>query len=200
MSGRVGSSKLKLDLHESDDEVDKGDDCGISLEKLNVGPRKKLLVLNMGGLLLHKDQSDCTDTGFKALENEEKPIFLKQLKKLWDKDKSSLPWPKGRYSSSNTLLIDDTPYKSLLNPSNTAIFLPQYDANYANDKALGPSRELRLFLEGLADADDVPTYVKEHRIGQPEITSMHPDWKFYSKIINKFRGRKDGSSAAGRKD
>ncbi|KAF8396469.1 hypothetical protein HHK36_018092 [Tetracentron sinense] len=284
MSERTSRARLKMARYESDEsdddyEVDKGDDCGVSLEKLNIGPRKKLLVLNMGGLLLHRvhrsnkasikksrkcdlisgnfqvfkrpfcddfvkfcfekfevglwssamwwnvdnvlkfaigtlrpkllftwDQGECTETGFKALENREKPIFLKELKKLWDKDKFSLPWPKGRYSSSNTLLIDDTPNKSLLNPSNTAIFPHQYDANDTNDKTLGPNGELRLFLEGLADAEDVPTYVKEHPIGQPEITSMHPDWKFYSKIIDKFRnqssspGRKDGSSTAGTND
>ncbi|KAF8396467.1 hypothetical protein HHK36_018090 [Tetracentron sinense] len=267
MSEKISSSKLKLVLHESADEVEKGDDCGISLEKLNIGPRKKLLVLDLGGLLLHRahfrnkasipkfrkcdetfgnflvfkrpfcdeflkfcfdnfevglwssamglnvdgvldftmrtlrrrllfvwNQSECTDTGFYDLEKKERPIFLKEMKKLWDKDKSSLPWPKGRYSSSNTLLIDDTPYKALLNP------VVQMDIH------IGPRGELRLFLEGLVEADDVPTYVKEHRIGQPEITFMHQDWKFYSKIIEKFckgsssAGTKNGSSSDGTKD
>jgi hypothetical protein len=38
------------------------------------------------------------------------------LKKLWDNESSNLPWRKGQYSSSNTILIDDKPYKALLNP------------------------------------------------------------------------------------
>jgi hypothetical protein len=40
----------------SDDEQndDAGDDCGLSLEKLNLGPRKKLLILGLGGLLCHR--------------------------------------------------------------------------------------------------------------------------------------------------
>jgi hypothetical protein len=39
----------------SEDEKDgAGVDCGLSLEKLNLGPRKKLLVLGLGGLLCHR--------------------------------------------------------------------------------------------------------------------------------------------------
>ncbi|KAE8098462.1 hypothetical protein FH972_016523 [Carpinus fangiana] len=159
--------------------------CRYSLEKLNLGPRKKLLVLGLGGLLCHRvyrrdrsrttfgkpdasygnffvykrpyceefmkfcleksftdvlilsnlywqvdgiwksalncimkglrskllfawDQEQCTDSGFKALENKRKPIFLKELKKLHNR--------RIQYSASNTLLIDDNPYKALLNP------------------------------------------------------------------------------------
>jgi hypothetical protein len=43
-----------------------------------------------------------------ALENKEKPIFLKELKKLEN--------PRIQYSESKTLLIDANPYKALLNP------------------------------------------------------------------------------------
>lgn len=32
--------------------------CGLSLEKLNLGPRKKLLVLSLGGLLCHRVHRD----------------------------------------------------------------------------------------------------------------------------------------------
>ena len=66
-----------------------------------------------------QDQSQCYESGFKSLENKNKPLFFKQLKKLWEKVKKG-----GPYSASNTLLIDDTPYKALLNPvtSNTVNF------------------------------------------------------------------------------
>ncbi|CAK9138393.1 unnamed protein product [Ilex paraguariensis] len=245
----------------SEDEKDSGnDDLGLTLEKLNLGPRKKLLVLNLGGLLVHRlhrreeysvrkhghpdfvsgnflvfkrpfcdeflrfcfqrfevgiwsaamrlnidgvlssimgglrgklvfvwDQEECTDSGFRSLEKKEKPIFLKELKKLWEKKYSTLPWRIGQYSSTNTLLIDDDPYTALLNPPNTAIFPKKYKADDVNDTYLGPKGEMQLFLEGLEDADDVPTYVKEHPFGQPAITPSHPDWGFYSKIIRRFR-------------
>lgn len=54
---------------------------------------------------------------------------------------------------------------------------------------VGPKGDFQKFLDGLADADDVPSYVKEHSlIGQPAITSSHPDWNYYAKIIVRFAG------------
>ena len=60
--------------------------------------------------------SKCTDTGHKTLENSNKPLVLKELKKLWQKEDPDLPWEEGDYSPSNTLLVDDSPYKALRNP------------------------------------------------------------------------------------
>ena len=45
-----------------------------------------------------------------------------------------------------------------------------------------PRRELFSYLEGVAEADDVPSYVKDHPFGQPAITSTHPHWNFYSRV------------------
>nr|GEX70820.1 uncharacterized FCP1 homology domain-containing protein C1271.03c-like [Tanacetum cinerariifolium] len=53
---------------------------------------------------------------------------------------------------------------------------------------MGPDGELRVFLNGLAEATDVPTYVKDHRIGDPPITNSHPDWAYYSKVIRSANG------------
>jgi hypothetical protein len=53
--------------------------------------------------------------------------------------------------------------------------------------SLGPGGDLRLYLEGLVDADDVPSYVKDHPFGQPAITPTHSDWEFYSNIISRFQ-------------
>ena len=39
---------------ESENEEDSGNDFGLSLEKLSIGPRKKLLVMSLGGVLLHR--------------------------------------------------------------------------------------------------------------------------------------------------
>ncbi|KAK4837740.1 hypothetical protein QYF36_008046 [Acer negundo] len=232
MAGKSEDTKKKAAfLNESDSDSEKGleeeDSTGLSLTKLNLSPKKKLVVLSLGGLLCHRfikghtaqtlsssalkdlkwymsnaldcimvglrskvlfawDQNQCTDSGFKTLENEFKPIFFKELEKIWDNKYYNLPSPVEQYSSKNTLLIDTNPYKALLNPPNTAVFpTDDYKANHVNDDALGPKGELRLYLEGLVDADDVPSYVKNHTFGQPAITSMHPDWDFYSNIIRK---------------
>ncbi|KAI9153307.1 hypothetical protein LWI28_009254 [Acer negundo] len=239
MAGKSEDTKKKAAfLNESDSDSEKGleeeDSTGLSLTKLNLSPKKKLVVLSLGGLLCHRvcrkdrstdhpiyritdasygsfvggwymsnaldcimvglrskvlfawDQNQCTDSGFKTLENEFKPIFFKELEKIWDNKYYNLPSPVEQYSSKNTLLIDTNPYKALLNPPNTAVFpTDDYKANHVNDDALGPKGELRLYLEGLVDADDVPSYVKNHTFGQPAITSMHPDWVFYSNIIRK---------------
>lgn len=51
----------------------------------------------------------------------------------------------------------------------------------------GPEGELRLYLDGLADAEDIPSYLKNHPFGQSPITHDHPDWEFYSKIISSLK-------------
>lgn len=56
------------------------------------------------------------------------------------------------------------------------------------DFATDPKVELGLYLDGVADADDVQAYVKEHPFGQPPITPNHPDWVFYSKVL-RFLGK-----------
>ncbi|KAJ8537701.1 hypothetical protein K7X08_014241 [Anisodus acutangulus] len=228
----------------------------LTLEKLNLGPKKKLLVLNLGGLLVHRvhrrnrfnvqsyepdlicgnfsvfkrpfcdqflkfclerfevglwssamernmdaildnvmvglrrkllfvwDQQKCVDSGFKCLEKKEKPIFLKPMKKIWENKYDLLPFRGGKFSESNTLMIDDEPHIALINPPNTAVFPPIFKVGNGKDTFLGPKGDMQKFLDGLVDADDVPTYVKEHPlIGQPAITASHRDWDYYAKII-----------------
>ncbi|KAG1347780.1 hypothetical protein COCNU_06G016090 [Cocos nucifera] len=132
-----------------------------------------------------QDESKCTYTGFKTIENKHKPLVLKELKKLWDKEEHDLPWDKGRYSPSNTLLVDDSPYKALCNPPYTAIFPCPYHFEDVGDNSLGPEGDLRVYLEGLAMADDVRHYVREHPFGQDAITDTDPSWSFYIQIIEK---------------
>lgn len=76
-----------------------------------------------------QDQSHCTMTGFNTLENRQKPLVLKELRKLWEKHERDLPWESGDYNESNTLMLDDSPYKALRNPVSfhyfqTLVFLP----------------------------------------------------------------------------
>ncbi|KAM3217698.1 hypothetical protein P3L10_027141 [Capsicum annuum] len=222
----------------------------LPLEKLNVGPKQKLLVLNLGGLLVDRvhqrnesavlrftpnlthgnfqmfkrpycdqfmkfclerfevglwssskdrniepvldnilvglrrklvfvwDQDNCIDSGFSTVEKKNKPIFLKQLKKIWENNSYG-----GRFSKSNTLLIDDEPHVALLNPPNTGVFPHAYKVNDGRDTFLGPKGEMQEFLEGLIDAIDVPSYVKGHPFGQPAITDSHRDWDYYDGVV-----------------
>lgn len=62
---------------------------------------------------------------------------------------------------------------------------------------VGPKGEMQEFLDGLVDANDVPTYVKGHPFGQPAITDSHSDWDYYVKII---RAAKDPGFGVSKSD
>ncbi|KAJ9559175.1 hypothetical protein OSB04_013789 [Centaurea solstitialis] len=70
----------------------------------------------------------------------------------------------------------------LLQP-NTSISIGYYDPNNKEDDFLGPDGAMRAFLNGLVEAEDVPTYVQNHPFGEPAITPSHPDWDYYDKVI-----------------
>ncbi|CAN1190499.1 hypothetical protein LINPERPRIM_LOCUS40099 [Linum perenne] len=206
--------KLKAVLYDSDDDDDQTrtttDDEKdlttelLSLGKLTLGPKKKLLIISLGGFLCHRvfkyrnnsririppnrtpDSSVGTFNGFKCLDNKFKPIFLKDLNQVFE---SSAVLKATKYSASNTVLIESDPYKALINPPNTAIFLGEYTADMVTDDELGARGKLRKYLDELSDADDVRSFVKRNPIGKPAISSAHPDWRFYSKIVDR-HGRK----------
>ncbi|GAB4860889.1 hypothetical protein Ancab_036050 [Ancistrocladus abbreviatus] len=129
------------------------------------------------------DQSHCTKTGYSTMENKDKPLFLKELKKIWNKRGPDLRWVKGQYDESNTLLLDDTPYKALRNPPYTAIFPRPFVYKNVKDTSLGPGGDLRVYLERLAAAENVQVFVKENPFGQKPITRSNLSWNFYAKII-----------------
>ncbi|KAH6781679.1 Haloacid dehalogenase-like hydrolase superfamily protein [Perilla frutescens var. frutescens] len=142
-----------------------------------------LLGNNKSRLLFHWDQFHCTDTGFYTVEKRHKPLLLKKLKKLWDKCEPGLPWERGVYNESNTLLLDDTPYKALSNPQYTAVFPYSYRFTDVRDNSLGPGGDLRVYLEGLAEAENVQEYVKQNPFGQRPITEKNLSWGYYRKVI-----------------
>ncbi|OVA15087.1 NLI interacting factor [Macleaya cordata] len=152
--------------------------------KRNVNTVVDFLMEDMkNNLLFCWDQAHCTETGVGTLENRQKPLVLKELKKLWNKHEHSLPWEKGTYDESNTLLLDDSPYKALRNPPHTAIFPRSYSFQDTEDNSLGPGGDLRVYLEGLVSAENVQEYVKQHPFGQRAITNKNPSWGFYLRII-----------------
>ncbi|RLN13433.1 hypothetical protein C2845_PM09G14540 [Panicum miliaceum] len=161
-------------------------------------PLAHLLVLPRHSPL--QDMSKCTVTGHKTLENRDKPLLLKELRKLWEKEDRDLPWEEGDYSPSNTLLVDDSLQSSsqscicpnttniemthsfnLVQP-HTGIFPQPYSYMNLKDNSLGPGGDLRVYLQSLAAADDVQTYVRSNPFGQPFITDSDPHWDFYSQF------------------
>jgi hypothetical protein len=56
----------------------------------------------------------CIDSKMRTIEDRDKCIVFKELKNIWEKNGPS--WVKGTFNESNTLLLDDSPYKALLNP------------------------------------------------------------------------------------
>ncbi|KAF9603799.1 hypothetical protein IFM89_037933 [Coptis chinensis] len=180
-----------MDVGEKGDDADKRDaDCGTT-ERQFIAKKRELESENMEGLLIerpsikkNKDQSHCSTTGFYTIENNAKPLMLKELVKLWDKDDPNLPWEKREYNKSNSLLVDDSPYKALLNPAHTTIFPTSYDFRNKNDNSLGHGGDIRMYLEGLATSENVQKYIQQHPFGQPAITESHPCWQHYLQAIN----------------
>ncbi|KAL6894111.1 hypothetical protein ACP4OV_008209 [Aristida adscensionis] len=168
--------------------------CALNFELGIWSSRKKANVTSVVDILMKDfksqllfcwDMSKCTFTGVKTLENMHKPLVLKELRKLWNKEEPDLPWEGGEYSPSNTLLVDDSPYKALRNPQHTAIFPPPFSYLNWNDNSLGPGGDLRVYLQNLASADDVQCYVRNNPFGQPFITESDPHWNFYAPIALK---------------
>ncbi|KAK1432929.1 hypothetical protein QVD17_09832 [Tagetes erecta] len=98
-------------------------------------------------LLFMWDGSRCTCAGMGTLEKQIKGIVAKDLRKVWNEDGPCNAWVKGTFHESNTLLIDDSPYKALLNPKHTGIFPASYSYKNTNDKFLAPKGYFQFYLE-----------------------------------------------------
>ncbi|KAF9610131.1 hypothetical protein IFM89_019996 [Coptis chinensis] len=130
------------------------------------------------------NQSHCTTTELHTVDKIDKPIMLKELVKLWDKDDPNLPWERREYNESNTVMLDDSPYKALFNSAHTAIFPTSYDFQNENDNSLGPGVDIRMYLEGLTTSKNVQKYIKQHPFGQQALTESDPSWPHYLQLIN----------------
>ncbi|KAK0583810.1 hypothetical protein LWI29_003383 [Acer saccharum] len=156
-----------------------------SRKEKNVGKMVDFLM----GYLKHKllfcwDLSHCTATTYRTLENKHKVLVFKELRTIWEKDDPNVSWKKGDYNESNTLLVDDSPYKGLLNPPHTAIYPYSYHFQDTSDHSLGPGGDLSVYLEGLAKAENVQKFVEQHPFGQRALTEENASWDFYIEVIN----------------
>ncbi|KVI02590.1 probable C-terminal domain small phosphatase [Cynara cardunculus var. scolymus] len=136
-------------------------------------------------LLFLWDLSYCTNSSARSLENKHKFIVFKELRKIWEQNGHNLASENGYYDESNTLLLDDSPYKALLNPKHTGIFPLSYSYMDINDNSLGPDGDLRGYLEGVAATEDVKMYLQQHPFGQPAIDETSSHWAFYSGVLER---------------
>nr|XP_024358689.1 ubiquitin-like domain-containing CTD phosphatase 1 [Physcomitrium patens]PNR31643.1 hypothetical protein PHYPA_025764 [Physcomitrium patens] len=161
---------------------------GVWSSRMEANVRKILDYIGEG--LQHKvmfvmHQGDCTATGFKNPTNRRQPLFLKELAKVWSR------FPDGEFNETNTLLIDDTPYKALLNPPHTAIFLKPYTYN-EQDNFLAEG--LVGYLTHLRNAADVREFVRMHPIGMPAIAAGCMHWNLYRSVLEKIKEVTDAST------
>ncbi|CAD5324522.1 unnamed protein product [Arabidopsis thaliana] len=138
-------------------------------------------------LLFCWDMSYCATTSVGSLENRYKYVVFKDLNRLWEKHDPRLPWKMGDYNETNTVLLDDSPYKALLNPPYTAIFPHSYNHQNKTDTSLGNGGDLRLHLEKLVEAENVQDFIKKNPFGQEAITEVSESWEFYREIIRMLR-------------
>lgn len=151
-----------------------------SRKKNNVDRITEFLLGDMKRRLLFCwDMSYCSTTTLGSLENRHKYVVFKDLNQLWEKHDPRLPWQKGDYNESNTVLLDDSPYKALLNPPYTAIFPHSYSHQNKSDTSLGNGGDLRLHLEKLVEAENVQDFIKKNPFGQEAITEASETWEFY---------------------
>lgn len=134
-------------------------------------------------LLFLWDLSHCTNSSARSLENKHKLIVFKEMRKIWGQNGHNLASENGYYDESNTLLLDDSPYKALLNPKHTGLFPLSYNYMDINDNSLGPDGDLRVYLEGVAATEDIKMYIEQHPFGQRAIDEISPHWAFYSGVL-----------------
>ncbi|TQD94056.1 hypothetical protein C1H46_020251 [Malus baccata] len=182
---KICNKKLQYDSDEVDDDdghddcnEDTGSDCGLSLEKIYIGSRKKLVIFSLNGLLVHrvirynraKIPSNRTPDGtYGSYLVFRRPFCEEFMQFCFER------FEVGIWSSAQVKNVDGV------------LDCVMGKAEKATVICLDPKGELGKYLDGLADAKDVQIYVKENPFGQPAVSSTHPHWKFYSNVLRRLR-------------
>ncbi|KVH99917.1 HAD-like domain-containing protein [Cynara cardunculus var. scolymus] len=189
-------SKLKNISVVSDHDTSSGDDdkketrVDISFDKLNLGRKKKLLVIPLAGILVHRayrfkpttiPTHRSPDFSYGKFLVYKRPFCEGFLKFCFERFQVGL-WSSALEIKRNAHILDSCP--------NTSISIDDYDPNNKEDDFLGPDGALRAFLDGLVEAEDVPTYVRNHPFGEPAITPSHSDWDYYNTVIRSMGKKK----------
>ncbi|CAJ2632442.1 unnamed protein product [Trifolium pratense] len=158
-----------------------------------IGP-KKLLIMNLNGFLIRRvyyldtraipefRKADDKYGAFFLYKREFSEEFMKFCLERFEVGIWSSAQKYNIYGALRCA-IGESMYKKLLFVwENTAIFTKSYDPEDSEDRELDPNGELCNYLRGVAEAEDVQSYVMDNPFGEAAITSSHPDWKFYSKV------------------
>lgn len=118
-------------------------------------------------------QEKCSNVGVAPSATQARPMFLKELRRVWKlKKKTGL----ARFNESNTLLIDDSPYKAILNPEHTAIHPRGFTVErLETDDMLGENGALRRYLEELSTAESIPDFVRANPWDGGIISAEHQE-------------------------
>ena len=116
-------------------------------------------------------QERCTDVGIAPSSTSTRPMFLKELKQVWKLKRNT---GLSQFNETNTLLIDDSPYKAIRNPAHTAIHPCGFTTDdRETDDLLSEHGALRKYLEQLSDAKSVPEFVKTTPWNGGKISEQH---------------------------
>ena len=86
--------------------------------------------------------------GGESVVSSEKPLFFKELRRLWTSDEGTM------FDESNTLLVENLLERFQKNPLGTGMLLPNWTAGQENDGALRPSGEVCRLLVQLSTSHD----------------------------------------------
>ena len=116
-------------------------------------------------------QERCSDVGIAPSSTSTRPMFLKELKHVWKLKRNT---GLSHFNKTNTLLIDDSPYKAIRNPAHTAIHPCGFTTDdRESDGLLSEHGALRQYLERLSDAKSVPDFVQTNPWNGGKISEQH---------------------------
>ena len=105
-------------------------------------------------------QAECSDTGLQHPTKRGKALLVKDIQQVWQHPNLQA----FGFDETNTVLIDDAPYKAAWNPALTAVHPKAWDPydseNQALNDCLGPEGDIRKFLMLFQECDDSRKAVK----------------------------------------
>ena len=124
-------------------------------------------------------QEDCYIHGLRKVYRPDKPqveAMFKPLLRVWNQYKSIC-------NRKNTLLVDDSPFKGCINPSNNCIYPEKFEGH--PDSMIYD--ELLPYLLKLNESEDVRSFTSLNRIGQDHITKNHKLFVRFEDIIEEWQ-------------